>query len=193
MAEKAEKHSYKWYKERSESLGRHVARSQEFIADSEGMLDRLQRIFEKLDVHPVLIGGMALRLLAEPTLLTEDFDFLFSLEDCERLRKDGYRYGINVRLGHFTFEGQRIEVVKEGDVGKNGKNPHPDVVRDRDMIPSVEGLFMLKLISMRPKDREHMARLFPRLNEEKLRRLIDGYGGEELWKQYEKLKEFWTS
>ncbi len=187
------KQSYKLPKERSGELDSYLMRCRNFDSGSGNVWQELQEIFTKAGVKPVLIGGMAVRLFAEP-VMTYDFDILLSRDDFLTLKKAGKEFGlIYKQTGTFRYKETVIECLVEGKKVDGGAVPSPDLVRGEGFVPSREGIFFLKLISFRPRDREHLARLYSKgLDEEKLHALIASYGKERLWKRYQELKRFWT-
>jgi len=153
----------------------------------------LQRIFTEMGVKPVLIGGMAIRLFAEP-VMTYDFDILLSRDDFLALKKTGKRYGlIYKQAGTFRYKDTMIECQVEGEKIGSNTIPSPELIRGERFSPTLEGIFFLKLLSFRPRDREHLSRLFSKgIDEDKLHVLIRSYRKKELWDRYQELKKFWT-
>jgi hypothetical protein len=190
---KAYKQSYKLPKEWTGELDAYVSKCREFLARSGDIWNELQVIFTNIGVNPVLIGGMAVRLFAEP-VMTYDYDILLSRDDFLKLKKGGRGFGLIYKHDDsFRYKDTVIECLVEGEKVEGGAEPSPDLVRGEGFSPSLEGIFFLKLISFRPRDREHLARLFSRgLDEEKLHALIASYGREKLWERYLELKRFWT-
>lgn len=182
ISEKRKREVWQWYDKTMKSL----EISKEILKKGE-----LRKIFRKIGVKPVLIGGMAVRLFGD-LIVTGDIDFLFSKEDYEKLKKEGRRHGIDIKHNSFIFKGGRIDIVKEGKKGKTGVVPAPDAIRDKGIRPTLEGLVFLELIALRIKDSDYIARLSSKINEATLKDLIDKSGSKDAWNAYQALTGAWN-
>ena len=153
----------------------------------------LENIFKELEIYPVWIGGIAIGMMVEP-VHTLDMDILISQKDFLILKRNREKYLLVYKGGNsFRFRGTRLDCIVEGENIEGYLAPSPDDIREMDYMPSIEGMFYLKLMAMRNKDKFHLALLYSeqKPDEEKLYNLILDYGYPELWSRYLALKEYW--
>lgn len=161
--------------------------SRKFMKNAiKDLIPDLEDIFAELRVNPVWIGGIAIGMMSEP-VSTFDLDILISQEDFLTLKRYREDYGI-IYVGHNTFKyrGERLDCIVEGENIEGYLAPSPDIIRESGYMPRVEGIFYLKLMANRNKDKWHLSILSEKqeLDELKLKEIIDYYGYLEVWNNY---------
>ncbi len=165
-----------------------------------GLIPELEHILQELSIRPVWIGGIAVGLMVEP-ITTYDMDILVGKEDFPELKRRGAKFGIKYKgkardrnMESFRYGGEALDCVVEGAQMGDYTMPPPDAVREKGFLPSIEGMFLLKLMRLNWKDRDHLSRLwdFKPPDEAKLRDLVQTYGTEELWQGYLRFRTLWT-
>ena len=166
----------------------------------------------ELELEPVIVGGIAASLIAQPCQ-TRDIDALVifdtsrAAELLRSLQQHGFRprfsgmeefavaarlitieheqtgLPVDIALGCMPFEAELIQRSEEYAAG--------DV---RIRLPSPEDLVVLKAIANRPKDQEDIRRIadvYPNLDRERIKVWVDQYGelleSPDLWDQIEPL------
>ncbi len=171
-------------------------------------LASLAAAFRELGVRPVLIGGVAVSLVAEPRF-THDVDALviFDTADVPRLMDALRRHELEpmfsdveqlarmsriAALKH-TPTGTRVDIALgcmpfEAEVLERAyPSPDPEI---QLLLPTPEDLVILKAIANRPQDREdirRIARVYPSLDRARIRQWVNQYA--ELLEEPERWNE----
>jgi len=115
------------------------------------VLPKLFKVLEdKLKLQPVLIGGMALTYFGYERATT-DIDILLSVEDYEKLKEEGEKFGIVHKHGNtFIFEGMDVDIL-EGDA-EGDDLLFTKEVRNVEHEPTLVGFIFLKILAGRRRD-----------------------------------------
>lgn len=175
------------------------------LADIRGFL-------RDLDDRGVVIGGVAVAILAEPRT-TGDLDMmvLSSIDDLPRLMSAAAKHGLEPRFLDTERMARRTRVVLlvheptglQVDVSlgimpfevEMVRRARTHIVRDIEVIlPTPEDLIIMKAVARRPKDLldiEAIAQAHPDLDRPRIRRWVQEFGRvldtPDLWDQVERL------